>query len=139
MKSSYFDLIEQTFDFPQEGFELKDGYLFFHGVSIKNLIDQYGTPFRLTYLPHISTQIKKAKNWFRRAIKSHNYKGKYYYCYCTKCCHFEHVISEVLSNDVHLETSSSFDIDLILKLYEKRKLTTSTIYLFTMAIKPKTI
>jgi hypothetical protein len=37
MKNSYFDLIDQTFDFSQEGFDLKDGYLYFHGVSIKRL------------------------------------------------------------------------------------------------------
>ncbi len=127
MKNTYFDLIDQTYYFPQDGFDLRDGYLYFHGVSIKNLIDKYGTPFKITYLPKIGTQIKKAKNWFRRAMNANNYNGEYYYCYCTKCCHFEHVISEALSNDVHLETSSSFDIDLILKLYEKGKLTTSTL------------
>ena len=127
MKNSYFDLIDQTFYFPQDGFDLKDGYLYFHDVSIKNLIEQYGTPFRLTYLPKIGTQIKKAKNWFSRAMKANDYKGEYYYCYCTKCCHFEHVISEALKHNVHLETSSSFDIDLILKLYEKGKVKTSTV------------
>lgn len=127
MKNTYFDLIDQTYYFPQDGFDLRDGYLYFHGVSIKNLIDKYGTPFKITYLPKIGTQIKKAKNWFRRAMNANNYNGEYYYCYCTKCCHFEHVITEALSNDVHLETSSSFDIDLILKLYEKGKLTTSTL------------
>lgn len=127
MKNTYFDLIDQTYYFPQDGFDLRDGYLFFHGVSIKNLIDKYGTPFKITYLPKIGTQIKKAKNWFRRAMNANDYNGEYYYCYCTKCCHFEHVISEALSHDVHLETSSSFDIDLIIKLYEKGKLTTSTL------------
>ncbi len=127
MKNTYFDLIDQTYYFPQEGFDLRDGYLYFHGVSIKNLIDQYGTPFRLTYLPKIGAQIKKVKNLFRRAMKANDYNGKYYYCYCTKCCHFDHVISEALNHDIHLETSSSFDIDLILKLYEKGKVTTSTV------------
>lgn len=127
MKNTYFDLIDQTFYFPQDGFDLKDDYLYFHGVSIKNLIEEYGTPFRLTYLPKIGTQIKKAKNWFRRAMKANDYKGKYHYCYCTKCCHFDHVISEALKHDIHLETSSSFDIDLILKLYEKGKITLSTV------------
>ena len=127
MKNTYFDLIDQTYFFPQDGFDLKDGYLYFHNVSIKNLIEKHGTPFRLTYLPKIGTQIKKAKNWFSRSMKANNYKGKYYYCYCTKCCHFEHVISEALKHDVHLETSSSFDIDLILKLYEKGKVNTSTV------------
>src|SRR5690606_28285681 len=65
-------------------------------------------------------QIKKAKNLFNRAIRANSYQGKYYYCYCTKCCHFSHVIKEALRHGVHLETSSSFDIDLILKLWESK-------------------
>ncbi|MDD4142164.1 MAG: arginine decarboxylase [Bacteroidales bacterium] len=59
---------------------------------------------------------------FNRAINSNNYSGKYNFCYCTKCCHFYHVISEALKHDVNLETSSSFDIDLILKLHKKGEL-----------------
>ena len=78
-------------------------------------------------MPKIGDQIKKAKNLFKRAMRSNSYKGDYYYCYCTKCCHFQHVISEAVKHDVHLETSSSFDIDLILKLYEQGKITTSTV------------
>lgn len=117
MKNTYFDLIEQSFYFPQDGFDLRDGYLTFHGISLKYLIDKYGTPFKLIYLPRISDQIKKARNLFNRAIKANNYTGKYQYCYCTKCCHFHHVVSTALKQNVHLETSSSFDIDLIEKLY----------------------
>ncbi len=124
MKSTYFDLIEQTYYFPQEGFDLRDGYLSFHGVSLKYLIKKYGTPFRLIYLPRIGEQIKKARNLFNRAIKANHYSGKYFYCYCTKCCHFHHVIGEALKHNVNLETSSSFDIDLILKLLDKGELDT---------------
>ena len=127
MKNSYADLIDQTYYFPQEGFDIKDGYLYFHGVSLQHLIEEYGTPFKLTYLPKIGDQIKKAKNLFKKAMRSNSYKGKYYYCYCTKCCHFQHVISEAVKHDVHLETSSSFDIDLILKLYEEGKIDTSIV------------
>ncbi|MFK7772876.1 MAG: arginine decarboxylase [Saprospiraceae bacterium] len=127
MKNTYFDLIEQTYYFPQNGFDIKDGYLYFHGVSLQYLIEEYGTPFKLSYLPKIGDQIKKAKNLFKKAMRSNNYKGNYYYCYCTKCCHFQHVISEAVKHDVHLETSSSFDIDLILKLYEEGKIDTSIV------------
>ena len=127
MKNSYFDLIDQSFYFPQEGFDLRDDYLTFHGISIKYLIEKYGTPFRLMYLPRISDQIKKAKNLFNRAIKKNRYKGNYYYCYCTKCCHFSHVIKTALNEKVHLETSSSFDIDLIWHLFEEGSVTTNTI------------
>lgn len=127
MKNTYFDLINQTYYFPQEGLDLNNGYLYFHGVSLQHLIDTYGTPFRITYLPKIGDQIKKATNWFNKAMKVNGYKGDYYYCYCTKCCHFEHVISKALEYGVNLETSSSFDIDLILKLYEKGKIDTSIV------------
>jgi arginine decarboxylase len=127
MKNTYFDLIEQSYYFPQEGFDLRDKYLTFHGVSLKYLIEKHGTPFRFIYLPKIGDQIKKAKNLFNRAIKNNAYKGKYYFCYCTKCNHFYHVISEALKHNVNLETSSSFDIDLILNLFEGKKIDTNRI------------
>ncbi|MCF8367550.1 MAG: arginine decarboxylase [Bacteroidales bacterium] len=126
MKNTYFDLIEQTYYFPQEGFDLRDKYLTFHGVSLKYLIEKYGTPFRLIYLPKIGEQIKRSRNLFNRAIKANNYSGKYHFCYCTKCCHFHHVISAALKHNVNLETSSSFDIDLIYKLHQKGELAKST-------------
>ena len=122
MKNTYFDLIDQSFYFPQEGFDLKNGTLSFHGISLKYLIDKYGTPFRFIYLPKIGDQIKKARNLFNRAIKKHNYKGKYHFCYCTKCNHFSHVVSEALKHNVNLETSSAFDIDLILNLLKEKKI-----------------
>ncbi|MGE0021087.1 MAG: arginine decarboxylase [Draconibacterium sp.] len=122
MKNTYFDLIEQSFYFPQEGFDLRDDSLTFHGISLKHLIKKYGTPFRFIYLPKIGDQIKKARNLFNKAIKKNNYKGNYFYCYCTKCNHFSHVINEALKQNVNLETSSAYDIDLILNLYREKKI-----------------
>jgi arginine decarboxylase len=122
MKNTYFDLIDQSYYFPQEGFDLKNDNLTFHGISLSHLIEKYGTPFRFIYLPKIGDQIKKARNLFNRSIKKNNYRGKYHYCYCTKCNHFSHVVSEALKHEVHLETSSAFDIDLILKLYSEGKI-----------------
>ena len=119
MKITYNDLIEQTYYFPQDGFDLRDGNLTFHGVSLMHLIKKHGTPFRFMYLPKIGDQIKKSRNLFKRAIKKNAYKGTYHYCYCTKCNHFFHVIKEALKHQVDLETSSSFDIDLILNLRQK--------------------
>lgn len=116
MRNTYFDLIDQTYYFPQEGFDLQDKFLSFHDLPLKYLIEKYGTPFRLVFLPRITQQIRKAKNLFNRAIKKEKYTGKYYYCYCTKCSHFSHILQKALEEDIHIETSSSFDIDLILKL-----------------------
>lgn len=127
MKNTYFDLIDQSYYFPQEGFDLRDGYLTFHGVSVKYLIEKYGTPFKMMYLPRIGEQIRRAKNLFNRAIKKNKYNGQYYYCYCTKCCHFSHVLKAALREGIHIETSSSFDIDLIYKLYEEGDIDKSTI------------
>ncbi|MFV0345107.1 MAG: arginine decarboxylase [Bacteroidales bacterium] len=119
MKNTYFDLIEQSYYFPQDGFDLRDGNLTFHGVSLMYLIKKHGTPFKLVYLPRIGDQIKKARNLFNRAIKRTGYSGKYHFCYCTKCCHFNHVMSAALKHNVNLETSSAFDIDLVMHLQEK--------------------
>ena len=118
MKNTYFDLINQTYYFPQEGFDLQDDYLTFHDLPLKYLIEKHGTPFRLVFLPRITQQIRRAKNLFQRAMKKNKYKGKYYYCYCTKCSHFSHILKKALEEDIHIETSSSFDIDLILKLHK---------------------
>lgn len=123
MKNTYFDLVEQSFYFPQDGFDLRNENLTFHGVSLKHLIEKYGTPFRFIYLPKIGDQIKKARNLFNRAIKNNDYKGKYFFSYCTKCNHFYHVINEAIKHNVEIETSSSFDIDLILALFKKGKIT----------------
>ncbi len=121
MTNKYFDLIDQTFYFPQEGFDIENGSLLFHGIPLKHLIEKYGTPLKIMYLPKIGMQIKRARNWFNRAMNAIGYNGNYSYCYCTKSCHFSYVLEEVLKYGVHLETSSAFDIDLILALHKKGK------------------
>ncbi len=127
MTNRYFELIDQTFYFPQEGFDIEDGYLVFNGIPLIHLIEKYGTPLKITYLPKIGSQIKKARNMFTRAMKSLGYAGKYHYCYCTKSSHFSYVLDEALEHDVELETSSAFDIDIIRKLYAKKKISKKTI------------
>jgi len=62
MNNTYTSLVNQTFHFPQEGFEVDEkGYLEFNGLDLKSLIEKHGTPLKLTYLPKIGMQIKKAK------------------------------------------------------------------------------
>src|SRR6266481_1700348 len=125
MTNSYYDLVHQTFNFPQEGFDVKDGYLQFNGVDVKALITKYGTPLKLSYLPKIGMQIKKAKQMFATAYKKHKYEGKYFYCYCTKSSHFSFIVEEALKHDIHLETSYAYDIEIIKKLYQRKKNPTS--------------
>ena len=122
MNNTYNDLVQQTFDFPQEGFELKNGYLEYNGVDVKALIDKYGTPLKFTFLPKIGMNINKAKKMFENAMKKHKYEGEYHYCYCTKSSHFSFVVEEALKHGAHLETSYAYDIEIINKLYESKKI-----------------
>ena len=113
MKDKYIDLIDQTFEFPQDEFRVEDGKLYFHDINMMDIINQYGTPLKITYLPKISSQIQRAKRMFNVAMAKVDYKGSYHYCYCTKSSHFEFVLREAMKNDIHLETSSAFDLNLI--------------------------
>ncbi len=126
MNTKYIDLINQTFYFPQEEFKLEDKNLRFHDIDLMKLVEDYGTPLKFTYLPQISNNIGRAKDWFNKAIKKHKFKGKYHYCYCTKSSHFKHVLDEALKNDIHIETSSAFDIDIVEKLKADGKITDKT-------------
>ncbi len=117
MKNKYHDLIDQTFDYPQDEFRTEGGELYFHDIPLMEVIKQYGTPLKITYLPKISSQIQRAKRLFNVAIAKTDYKGSYNYCYCTKSSHFSFVLEEALKNDINLETSSAFDINLIQELY----------------------
>ncbi len=118
MKNKYIDLIEQTFEFPTDEYKVVDDDLYWNEIPLMDIIKQYGTPLRLTYLPRISNQIQKAKIMFNVAMAKTNYNADYHYCYCTKSSHFSFVLEEVLKNDTHIETSSAFDINLLEALVE---------------------
>lgn len=123
---NYIELIEQTFDFPTKEFKVENDVLFFNEVPLMDVIEKYGTPLRLTYLPKISDQIQYSKFIFNKAIKKLNYKGAYTYCYCTKSSHFRFVLEEALKNKVHIETSSAFDISIVRRLIEDEVIDKST-------------
>jgi arginine decarboxylase len=123
MKNRYLDLIDQTFDFPQEEFQVNNkSELTFHNIPLMELIEEYGTPLKFTYLPKIDENIAKSKQWFADARKQSKYKGKYHYCYCSKSSHFRFVIERALANGAQIETSSAFDIDIIKSLASEGKI-----------------
>lgn len=125
--NSYFDLIEQTFDWPALSFSLEEKQnLIYEGLPLKDIAKEYGTPLKITYLPKIGQQINKAVKWFNESIKKLDYQGNYTYCYCTKSSHFSFVLDEVLNNNAHLETSSGYDMDIIKNLYQRKKIDKST-------------
>lgn len=126
MNTKYIDLINQTYDFPQEEFKLNKTQLEFHGIDLMQLVEQYGAPLKFSYLPKISENINRAIGWFNDAIEKHGYEGNYKYCYCTKSSHFKHVLQEALKNDIHIETSSAFDINIVENLMAEGKVSKNT-------------
>ena len=118
---NYLEFLQQYVDFPQDGFEVIDDELYFHDINLMEVLETYGSPLRITYLPIISKKIKQSKLYFQNAFLKHDYRGSYTYCYCTKSSHFRYVMEEALKNDVHLEISSGFDVPLVETL-EKRGL-----------------
>ena len=127
MNTKYIDLINQTFDFPQEEFNIDSKKnLHFHGIDTMKLVEKFGSPLKFTYLPKISENINKVKLMFNKTLKKYKYKGKYHYCYCTKSSHFKHILDEALKNDIHIETSSAFDLDIVNNLKKEGKINNKT-------------
>lgn len=135
MDTKYIDFIHQNFKFPQDDFALGGSQLSFHGMDLMQLVHQYGSPLRYTFLPKISGNIDKTKRWFHKAFENIGYRGKYHYCYCTKSSHFEPMLQEVVKNEVHIETSSNFDVDIVERLREQDKIGLST-YIICNGFKP---
>jgi len=123
LKNKYSDLIEKTFEFPTEEFSTNsNGELLFKNISLMDLVKKHGTPVQFSFLPKISENIQQAKQWFEKAFLDQDYRGKYHYCYCTKSSHFKYVIKECLKNDVHIETSSAYDLAIIKRLAENQEI-----------------
>lgn len=116
---SYFDLIDQTFDFPTGELQVKEGELFFHDVRLMDLIREYGTPLRMTYLPSIERNIAYANTLFAEAIEKYKYQGQHTYCYSTRSSQFDFVLRRALKAGCEIETSSAIDLDIVLNLHER--------------------
>ena len=130
MSPRYQDIIEKTYDFPQDEFEVKNNELFFHGIDLKQIIKEHGSPLKIWYLPKISENINRAKEFFRLAMDKVGYKGEYTYCYCTKSSHFKFVLEAVIDSGSHLETSSAYDLEIIKNLTNAGKYSRDKFILF---------
>ena len=77
MKIKYSELIDQTLYFPQEEFDYESDSLHFHGINLMHVVEKFGTPLKISYLPKISQNIQRAKKWFAEAIEKNEYKKDY--------------------------------------------------------------
>ena len=93
---TYSELIEQTYEFPTEEFEVVDGELYFHGMRLMDFIESYEAPLKLNYLPKIAENINRAQRWFQDAFEQLHYQGNYQYAFCTKASHFKFILEKTL-------------------------------------------
>lgn len=74
MKIKYSELIDQTLYFPTEEFNVSENNLSFHDIPLMEVVEKFGTPLKVSYLPKISQNIQKAKGWFKEAFEKIDYK-----------------------------------------------------------------
>ena len=103
-----------------EYLSIKDNVLYYNDLNLHELTEKYSAPLEVAYTPMIAQQICKMKNWFAKEIKAQDYHGKYYYAYATKANYYSEVVVSALNEANMLETSSAYDIYLIIELAKQK-------------------
>lgn len=101
--------------------QVKNGLLYYENIKLMSLVEQYGSPLEVAYTDKINQRVKSLKRSFKDAIKKYKYPAKYLYAYATKANYYSEVVTTALNNIDCLETTSSYDMDIVDHLF-KRKL-----------------
>lgn len=101
-----------------EYLSVKNGALHYKNVNLYELAKKYDSPLEVAYLDMIPEKINKLRDLFDASIERHQYRGKYNYAYATKANYYCEVVATAAKNIEYIETSSSYDISIILKLLE---------------------
>ena len=99
-----------------------DNELEWFGVPLMDIIKQYGTPLRISYLPKIGDNIQRARRMFNVAMAKVIIMANIIIAIAARVLTFHLSWKSVLKHGVHLETSSAFDINIIESLYEQGQL-----------------
>lgn len=99
-----------------EYLEFKDNKLFYEDIDLLELVKKYGAPLEVAYTPMITKRITNLKNLFAQKIEKYNYANKYNYAYATKANYYSEVVTTALKSADFLETSSAYDINIIIDL-----------------------
>ena len=101
-----------------EYLSVRDNTLFYKNINLYDVAKKYDSPLEVAYLDIISEQIIKLKGLFENSIRKYNYLGTYNYAYATKANYYCEVVSTACKNIKFIETSSAYDINIIIKLVE---------------------
>ena len=99
-----------------EYLSIKNNVLYYKDINLYELVQKYHAPLEVAYTPMINEQVVKMKKWFAEEIKTQHYSAKYFYAYATKANYYSEVVVSALNNVDMLETSSAYDIYLIIEL-----------------------
>ncbi len=90
--------------------------------NIHSLIKKYGTPLQIFFTFVIKERLKDLIGYFEAYMKIYDYKGKFFYHFPMKVNQNKEVILAVLSGGANLEVTSSNELFLVKKLWEKREM-----------------
>ena len=98
---------------------VKNNTLYYKDINLYELVKKYDCPLEVAYLDIIPERINKLNKYFEKAINQYGYKGTYNYAYATKANYYCEVVSTVSKHIKFLETSSAYDISIIIALLEQ--------------------
>lgn len=105
-----------------EYLSIKNNYLYYKDIKLIDLVKKYNAPLEVAYTPMITEKVEYLKNLFAEKLKTCKNKFKYHYAYATKANYYSEVILTALKSVDMLETSSAYDIDIIVELYRQGRI-----------------
>ncbi|MGN1344171.1 MAG: hypothetical protein ACI4U3_06285 [Traorella sp.] len=99
-----------------EYLSIRNNELYYFDINLHELALKYTTPLEVAYTPMITKKIKDLKRLFKEKINKYHYPSEYHYAYATKANYYSEVILTALKDIDYLETSSAYDIEIIIRL-----------------------
>jgi len=105
---------------------VKKGFLYYKEIKLMSLVEKFKTPLEVAYTDMINEKVSSLKKIFSTAIKKNNYGSKYIYAYATKANYYSEAVTTALNYADAIETSSSYDLDIVENLYKRKIITNKT-------------
>ena len=112
-KQTYLDFIRNRYGIAPEGMltdfvSRRDGRLLLADrIDLTAMIERYGAPLEIAYLPLITQQVERMLGWAGAAREQAGYAGAFLYAYATKANFAEEVVRTSLAAGAHYETSAT--------------------------------
>lgn len=122
---TYIEHMRQQFGVPADGrlngfISRRNGQLFLDDrINLNELIQQYGAPLEVAFLPLITRQIEAMHAKVAFARQATQYDGEFVFAYATKANFAEEVVRTALQSGAHYETSASADIIIAHQLWRQ--------------------